>query len=184
MTGLFGIRTAVPETVLFAITIPITAVYQILLQWKIERKLEYIDVSDEDVETGETRGLEGGSKDEKNGPVLDAQRVVKTESDANASGVTPAEEIQAEEVPETAGQPAASYTQEPQRDEAGPDNYHHPALTARVPIVWIPQDPLGISKEEIRDTEACGDIKITDGGASLDEKNKLGWTEDPPDYAP
>lgn len=184
MTGLFGIRSAVPEIVLFAITIPITAVYQVLLQWKIEKKLEYIDLSVEDVETGETRVLEGNSKDEKNRPVLDTQRVVNAESDANVSEVAPTEEIQAEEVSEAAGQPVVTNTQGPQQDETGPDNYHHPALTARVPIIWIPQDPLGISKEEIRDTEACGDIKITDGGASLDEKNKLGWTQDPPDYAP
>jgi hypothetical protein len=64
------------------------------------------------------------------------------------------------------------------------NDYYHPAVTAPVPVVWIPEDPLGISKEEIRDTEAAGDIKITDGGASLDEKNKLTWNEDPPDYEP
>jgi hypothetical protein len=43
---------------------------------------------------------------------------------------------------------------------------------------------LWMSKEDIRDTEAAGDIKIKDGGATLDDKNKVAWTEDPPDYEP
>ena len=47
MTGLLGIRTAIPQLILFAITIPITAIYQILLQWKIERKLEFLDVTED-----------------------------------------------------------------------------------------------------------------------------------------
>ena len=71
----------------------------------------------------------------------------------------------------------------PRRGHAAID-FNHPAVTAPVPVIWIPEDPLGISKEEIRDTEAAGDIKITDGGATLDETNKLAWSEDPPDYEP
>lgn len=62
------------------------------------------------------------------------------------------------------------------------DDFRHPAMTAPIPVIWIPEDPLGISKEEIRDTEAAGDIKITDQGAKLDENNNVVWTENPPDY--
>ena len=48
MTGLFGIRGAYPQLVLFAITIPITAVYQIVLQGKIGGKLEFLDSKEND----------------------------------------------------------------------------------------------------------------------------------------
>jgi Extracellular tail, of 10TM putative phosphate transporter len=68
----------------------------------------------------------------------------------------------------------AENTQGPRRrGQDSMTNFYHPAVTAPIPFIWIPQDPLGMSKEEIRDTEAVGDIQITDGGATLDEKSKM-----------
>jgi calcium permeable stress-gated cation channel len=107
MTGLFGIQRATPQIVLMAVTIPITAIYQIYLQWQFHK------------------------------------RVIK-EIDVEGTG----------------------------------GDFHHPSMTAEEPIVWIPEDPLGVSKEEVRDTEAAG-VKISERGAKL-ENGKLTWTEDPP----
>jgi hypothetical protein len=198
MTGLFGIATAVPQAVLMGITIPITAIYQVLLQWKI-KNLEYLDVTDEDLEMGEHTPIETPTE-EKGSPILDARSsntshsggagagagVTGTGAGVAPTGSTPGIEGSAgnQAIDAAAGQLAVKNAKGPRRGQASMNDYHHPAVTAPVPVIWIPEDPLGISKEEIRDTKAVGDIKITDGGATLDEKNKMAWSEDPPDYEP
>jgi len=199
MTGLMGVKKAVPQTVLMGITIPITAVYQVLLQWRIENKLEYLDVTDEDdLETGEdkhtatatpseekdapildqsTSGISGGKDAPGTGTVGTGAGPAPTGADPGAGGSAANQAIDA-----AADQLAVKNPKGPSRGQV--NDYYHPSVTAPVPVIWIPEDPLGISKEEIRDTQAAGDIKITDGGATLDEKNKMAWSEDPPDYEP
>lgn len=51
--------------------------------------------------------------------------------------------------------------------------YYNPAVTTITPLLWIPRDPIGISREEVRDTSRV--IPITDEGAFLDEKNNVVW---------
>lgn len=61
--------------------------------------------------------------------------------------------------------------------------FYNPAIKSDVPLLWIPKDPVGISKQEIAETSKV--IPITDEGAFLDEKNKICWdAEDgrPPIY--
>jgi len=179
MTGLFGVQTAYPELVLFAITIPITAIYQILLQWKIQQKLEYLDVTDDDLEGGQVSPTE-----DKGSPTLAVKPSTEGIASEETGKGTAGEGSTANPIDAAVNQLAVKNAKGPQRGLAGLDSYHHPSVTAPVPVIWIPEDPLGISKEEIRDTQAAGDIKITDGGAALDEKNKMSWSEDPPDYEP
>ena len=54
--------------------------------------------------------------------------------------------------------------------------YLHPAITAQAPLLWIPHDDLGVSRQEVEHTSRV--INITDEGAWLNEKNKLVWDED------
>jgi len=51
--------------------------------------------------------------------------------------------------------------------------YWPPSVSAPTPILWIPADPLGVSKQEVALTSKV--IPITDEGCTLDEKNKLHW---------
>lgn len=51
--------------------------------------------------------------------------------------------------------------------------YFNPSVTDTTPLLWIPRDPLGISRHEVADTSEV--IPITDEGAYLDEKNKVVW---------
>ncbi|CAD0088728.1 unnamed protein product [Aureobasidium vineae] len=51
--------------------------------------------------------------------------------------------------------------------------YYNPAVTAGPHLLWIPRDPMGVSRQEVRDTSKV--IPITDEGATLDEKNKIVW---------
>lgn len=54
--------------------------------------------------------------------------------------------------------------------------YFPPSVNSQPPQLWIPRDPLGVSKHEIALTSKV--IPISDKGAHLDEKNKVVWSED------
>ena len=51
--------------------------------------------------------------------------------------------------------------------------FFDPAITSVAPLLWIPRDPAGVSRQEVHDTRNV--IPITDEGAYLDEKNKIVW---------
>ncbi|KAK3715002.1 phosphate metabolism protein 7 [Vermiconidia calcicola] len=51
--------------------------------------------------------------------------------------------------------------------------YFHPSITNLTPLLWVPRDPVGISRQECAETGQV--IPITDEGAYLDEKNKVVW---------
>ena len=160
MTGLFGIVGAYPQLVLFVITIPITILYQILLQWKIERSFGILDNDCEDM-------VWRSPISEKPSPILGIRSPIGKRSEVSVPVSHPG-------VQQSAQIHTIIVT----------DNFQHPAVTAVVKTIWIPQDSLGISEEEINDTKAAGDIKITDEGARLDERNKLVWVDGPPDHEP
>ncbi|KAI0152345.1 DUF221-domain-containing protein [Hypoxylon sp. NC0597] len=58
-------------------------------------------------------------------------------------------------------------------DEVERNAYFPPSVSSGTPLLWIPEDPLGISKQEIQDTPPV--ISITDEGCTLSDKNKLEW---------
>lgn len=58
-------------------------------------------------------------------------------------------------------------------DEVEADAYFPPSVTSKTPLLWIPEDKAGVSKDEIIQTSKV--IPITDEGCTLDEKNKLQW---------
>jgi calcium permeable stress-gated cation channel len=53
------------------------------------------------------------------------------------------------------------------------DAYFPPSVASPTPLLWIPEDPAGVSKQEIRDTGKV--IPITDEGCILNDQNKLEW---------
>ncbi|KAG2420094.1 hypothetical protein HFD88_004892 [Aspergillus terreus] len=73
---------------------------------------------------------------------------------------------------------AVSYPPEVERDA-----YFHPAITSQPPLLWIPRDEMGISRQEVAHSMRV--IPITDEDAWLDEKNHIHWDMDkgvPPIY--
>ncbi|KAI1379293.1 DUF221-domain-containing protein [Hypoxylon crocopeplum] len=58
-------------------------------------------------------------------------------------------------------------------DEIERNAYFPPSVSSGTPLLWIPEDPMGISKQEVRDTSKV--IPITDEGCTLSDKNKLEW---------
>ncbi|GAD98176.1 DUF221 domain protein [Paecilomyces variotii No. 5] len=72
----------------------------------------------------------------------------------------------------------AQYPPEVERDA-----YFHPAITSQAPLLWIPRDPAGVSRQEVKHSLKV--IPITDEDAWLDEKNKIHWDSEtgrPPIY--
>lgn len=131
LLGIFGIKAATPQIVLEAITIGVTALFQIYLQHKYQNRILFLDTK-------------GYNSDENDGEPLTS----KDESDKSN------------------------------------DYYHHPSVTAKMPIVWVPTDQIGISEEEVTATQAAGDIKISNSGSLLQfEKPRLQVSEPPPDYS-
>ncbi|KAI0132561.1 hypothetical protein BJ170DRAFT_706107 [Xylariales sp. AK1849] len=58
-------------------------------------------------------------------------------------------------------------------EEIEQNAYYPPSVSSPTPLLWIPEDAAGISKQEIRDTSRV--IPITDEGCILNDKNKLEW---------
>ncbi|CAM4818381.1 unnamed protein product [Rotaria magnacalcarata] len=61
--------------------------------------------------------------------------------------------------------------------------YMHPALRDRQPIVWIPEDNLGIASAEVQSTRTSGlNIAISTEGAWFDKNMNIKINGSPPDY--
>lgn len=63
------------------------------------------------------------------------------------------------------------------------DAYYHPAISSPTPLLWIPRDPMGISRQECEHSSKVA--PMTDEGASLDEKSNIVWDQEsgrPPVY--
>jgi hypothetical protein len=60
--------------------------------------------------------------------------------------------------------------------EVGRDAYYHPAISSPTPLLWVPRDDGGVSRQECMHTGRV--IPITDHDAHLDEKNKIVWNQD------
>ncbi|KAK0119810.1 hypothetical protein ONS95_011242 [Cadophora gregata] len=63
--------------------------------------------------------------------------------------------------------------------------YFPPSVNSPTPLLWIPRDDVGISRQEVSHTSRV--IPITDEGCTLNEKNKLVWDTEgarPPLWTP
>ncbi|KAL9126623.1 MAG: hypothetical protein Q9217_004361 [Psora testacea] len=61
--------------------------------------------------------------------------------------------------------------------------YHHPAIASPTPVLWIPRDQMGVSRQECRHSSKV--IPMTDEMAGFDEKGNLTWDREsarPPIY--
>ncbi|OBT49950.1 hypothetical protein VE04_09624 [Pseudogymnoascus sp. 24MN13] len=71
-------------------------------------------------------------------------------------------------VPHDVAGSVSNYSPEVERDA-----YLPPSVKSETPLLWIPRDEMGISKQEIAHTAKV--IPITDEGAALDEKGAVYW---------
>ena len=112
------------------------------------------------------------------------QRVRRMNEKINIRGLTKRHAKDEEEDENVDTSLARKFAYELTHEELTALAFQHEALRARPPILWIPEDELGIAKDEIRHTklESGGEIEITSRGAKLDDKGKIVWLQNPPDY--
>lgn len=63
------------------------------------------------------------------------------------------------------------------------DAFYDPAISSPTPVLWIPRDEMGVSRQECAHSSKV--IPMTDEGAGFDEKGKMVWdheTARPPIY--
>ena len=63
------------------------------------------------------------------------------------------------------------------------DAFYNPAISSATPVLWIPKDSLGVSRQECRHSSKV--IPMTDEDASFDENGKMTWDSEsarPPIY--
>lgn len=61
-----------------------------------------------------------------------------------------------------------TYTEEIERDA-----YHDPSVSMDTPLLWIPRDGMGISRQEVAHTSRS--TPITDEGATIDDAGNIHW---------
>jgi len=63
------------------------------------------------------------------------------------------------------------------------DAFYHPAISSPAPILWIPRDEMGVSRQECHHSNKV--IHMTDEAAGFDAKGKITWDHEsarPPIY--
>ena len=73
--------------------------------------------------------------------------------------------------------PHITYAEEVERDA-----FHDPSVSANTPLLWIPRDDMGISRQEVAHTSKV--TPITDEGATIDAQGKIHYDTEtrPPIY--
>ena len=185
MIGIFGASTAFGPLVLMIIFLVFTALFHISLNNAINPLLYNLPRSLIESEDESLRIESQASSNLKNGHTnSEGEKSAAKPLDGPASSA-PAKkpgfiskflkpwnfdnyETMRNIVPEARFDIDSPYTEEVEQNA-----YYPPAVNSRVPLLWIPEDPAGISKQEIRDTGKV--IPITDEGCVLNDKNKLEW---------
>lgn len=63
------------------------------------------------------------------------------------------------------------------------DAFYHPAIASQTPVLWIPRDEMGVSRQECHHSSKV--IPMTDEAAFFDDKGKMTWDHEsarPPIY--
>lgn len=63
------------------------------------------------------------------------------------------------------------------------DAFYHPAISSQTPVLWIPRDEMGVSRQECHHSSKV--IPMTDEAAFFDEKGTMTWDHEsarPPIY--
>lgn len=56
------------------------------------------------------------------------------------------------------------------------DAYYHPSISSQTPLLWVPRDQAGVSRQECRHSGKV--IPMTDEGAGFDAKGKIIWDQE------
>lgn len=199
LIGLFAIRKAAGPLVLQVAFLVFTILFQISLSSAVEPLLKFLPKNLEKEEEGLLSVEDGtggaddayepegsaGPENEKN----NASKGANYREGAKGAQTKPGGFLARFMHPETYYSYARMRKVIPQdypeiaySPEAEKEAYLNPAVSSRPPVLWIPRDEGGVSRQEVAHTS--GVIGISDGGAIINEKSKVCWVEGemPPDW--
>jgi calcium permeable stress-gated cation channel len=183
MIGMFVVSVAIGPLILMVIMLVVTVIFHITFNKAMNSLLYYLPrtleieeqtlsstVTSEGVDNGHNNGTTADISKEVS--ASDADRPVKKQGNILTRFLKPwafADYATLRElVPRGHIDFERMYT-----EDAQVNAYYPPAVISATPLLWIPEDEAGVSKQEIAHTSKV--IPITDEGCTLDEKNKLVW---------
>jgi calcium permeable stress-gated cation channel len=175
MIGLFGVSAAPGPAVLMLVFLIFTALFNITLNRAIDPLLynlprtlgaeeQTLRLEVSGVSNGEKNGTDKGSAVERDAGKKEPGLISKFLKPWSYCDYASLRQL----VPHDSVDVNNLYTDEVERNA-----YFPPAISSVAPLLWIPEDKMGISKQEIRDTGKV--IPITDEGCVLNDNNKLEW---------
>jgi hypothetical protein len=190
LIGLFGVNKAVGPLILMVAFLILVVLFHVTLNSAISPLIKYLPKSLQ-VEEESLMALEDGQQNVKDGPFA------STGDDVTGAGKESPHATHKKPNPIVKWLKPHVYTDyhtlrrlaprdlaEIVYDPATERNaYYHPAISSPTPLLWIPRDSMGISRQECRHSSKV--IPMTDDGASLNEKNKIVWDQEsgrPPVY--
>ncbi|OTA63742.1 DUF221-domain-containing protein [Hypoxylon sp. EC38] len=184
MIGIFATSVAIGPLVLMIVFLIFTVLFHLTINSAIDPLLYYlprtlgVEAESKEIQI-EGPATRNGSHSTTQEGISDAEKV--SSDDTAVAGKKPGflskflkpwqycdYEAMRKLVPHDAVDTNNLYTDEVERNA-----YFPPSVSSATPLLWIPEDPLGISKQEIQDTPPV--ISITDEGCTLSDKNKLEW---------
>ncbi|RPB04156.1 DUF221 family protein [Choiromyces venosus 120613-1] len=194
LIGLFGIRKAIGPLVLQVAFLVFTVLFQLSLSSAVEPLLKFLPKNLEkeeesllSVEDGPDGAYEVEGSAGKNGASKGAS--ADHPEGTGKAQTTPGGFLARFMHPETYYSYAHMRKVIPQDfpeivygPETEKEVYLNPAISSRPPVLWVPRDEGGVSRQEVAHTS--GVIGISDGGAIINEKSKVCWVEGemPPDW--
>ena len=199
LIGLFAIKTAIGPLILMIIYLVFLVLFHFSLNSAIDPLLMYLpkslQVEEESLLALEDGNTNGDSVTDKKGLQATATKSTGDSIDTNGQGMPPAPHKKPNFITKflsphvytdyqtlrrlvPRGFAEIAYSPEVERDA-----YYAPAISSRTPILWIPRDEMGVSRQECRHSSKV--IPTTDEGAGFDEKGKMVWDEEtarPPIY--
>ena len=197
LIGLFAIKTAIGPLILMVIYLIFLVLFHFSLNSAIDPLLMYLPKSLQ-VEEESLLALEDGNT---NGDHLSEGKAVNvTSTDSNSPNkngnnlppaphkkpnffnkfLSPQEYCDYHTMRRLVPRGFAEITYDPEVER---DAFYHPAISSATPILWIPRDEMGVSRQECRHSSKV--VPMTDEAASFDEKGKMVWDHEsarPPIY--
>lgn len=197
LIGLFGIRAAAGPLVLMVIFLVFMVLYHMSLSSAIHPLLHYLPRSLESEETALLEAEDGtlhsdvagnssrGAFHEKNG----AEELKQTKKSLAPEGnkkvgmfkkfLRPDIYCSYARLRKLVPQDFAEIRYAPEVER---DAYQHPAVNATAPLLWVPRDEMGVSRQECFHTNKV--TPMTDDGAYFNEKGKIIWNEEETEARP
>ena len=199
LIGLFAIRTATGPLILMIIYLIFIALFHISLNQAIDPLLMYLpkslQVEEDALLALEDGHMNGDHMGESKGQHVTATDRIHGSSDSNGKELPPAPRKKPNFLTKflaphvytdyhtlrrlvPRGFADIVYDPEVERDA-----FYHPAIASPTPVLWIPRDEMGISRQECKHSSKV--IPMTDEMAGFDAKGKMVWDTEsarPPIY--